>query len=156
MWAQSIDEVELFIKIPDGADASKAFVHSRPDTLKVGFGDNTIINGTLFERVKSGETCWSIEDGNTLHITLSKLQQDSWWKRVIDTDPSINPKKCVPAESRLSELEPSMQTEVEKMLWKQRMKAKGMPTEEEIKKKKILEEFSKRHPEFDISKADCS
>mmetsp|Transcript_22720 Transcript_22720/g.35695 ORF Transcript_22720/g.35695 Transcript_22720/m.35695 type:complete len:91 (-) Transcript_22720:405-677(-) len=84
---------------------------------------------------------------------MVKLHGMRWWSRILDGDPSINTRMCEPGESRADDLDPSLRSEVDKMLWKQKQKEKGITEPVDEKKKKILEEFQQKHPEMDFSKA---
>jgi len=157
-WGQSTEELELFVDLPKGTGSKDLTVHSTPYELQIGLkGESLMINGTLYQPVKSGDTFWSIEDGHMLHITLSKLHGQEWWSRVLKEDPhNINTRKCVPTESRMGDLDDSMKMEVEKVMWKQKMKEKGIPTDEDLQKRKAMEAFMAQHPEMDFSKAQIN
>jgi len=154
-WTQTIADLELFLQLPENTTSKDVIVESSPYFLKIGIkGQPWMIDGKLFSPVKSGDTYWTVDQKNVLNVELHKLHADQWWSRVIETDPKINPRLCSPGEQSIGEIDdPEMKQTVEKMLWKQHCKQKGLPLPEDEKKKQVMADFMKAHPEMDFSKA---
>lgn len=108
-----------------------------------------LIDGDLYAPTHGEENTWSVVDG-VLEVTLEKINQE-WWPHVLTTDEKIDVTKLAPENSSLSELDPQTRAQVEKMMYDQRQKQMGLPTSEDQRKQKMLEEFKKQHPELDFS-----
>eukprot|EP00294_Goniomonas_avonlea_P003995 CAMPEP_0114549370 /NCGR_PEP_ID=MMETSP0114-20121206/5492_1 /TAXON_ID=31324 /ORGANISM="Goniomonas sp, Strain m" /LENGTH=269 /DNA_ID=CAMNT_0001734049 /DNA_START=18 /DNA_END=828 /DNA_ORIENTATION=+ len=78
-WDQSLDEVNIYITMPPGCLAKHLTVDIKAQHLKIGItGNPPYLNESLFSKVKTQESFWTVEDGE-LHITLCKMNKAESW-----------------------------------------------------------------------------
>jgi hypothetical protein len=129
------------------------------DKLEVAVKGQTLINGKWKNKINPEETYWTIEDGELdnykgkyIHINVEKWKnQTSWWSTPIEGDVEINTQKINPEPSKLSDLDGETRSTVEKMMFDMRQKQQGLPSSDELDKKRKMDEFMKAHPEMDFS-----
>ena len=162
MWHQTLEEVTVFFPLPPGTKANQLDVKLGIHDFKIKMknqGGETLIEGKWCKKINSGESIWSIErDGDkaTMNITIVKFEDKNWWNCLLAGDIEIDTQKVEPENSKLSDLDGETRSTVEKMMFDQAQKQKGLPTSEESEKRQKMEAFMKAHPEMDFSKAKFS
>jgi len=160
MFTQSLQDISLSVFIPEGTKAKDLIVEYGSKKLKVQVkGQDPIINGELPEKILTEETLWTIEtvDGaRVCSITLDKSDKMKWWDCIVIGEPKLNTKKIEPENSKLSDLDGDTRQTVEKMMFDQQQKQKGLPSSDEMEKQNKMKAFMDAHPEMDFSKAKFS
>ncbi|XP_046865196.1 nuclear migration protein nudC-like [Drosophila willistoni] len=109
MWTQTLKEVEIEIPF-------KVLFDLRIENLDIHI-------------VKLDECVWVLQDTKTVLITLQKIDQNSWWDRLVMTDPEIALSKIEPEPSKLNELNPNERKMMEKLIYEERQKDLGLYTD---------------------------
>ena len=158
-WEQTIDELTVNVYIPKEIKAKMLDVDIQTNKLRVAIKGQSeaIIDGELWKAVKIDDCLWSIDKDQSgkrvLQLSLTKRDGMAWWDCVIKGDTKIDTSVVNPENSKLSDLDGETRGVVEKMMFDQQQKQKGLPTSDEIEKRNKLQEFMKAHPEMDFSKA---
>lgn len=120
----------------------------------------TILEGEWNKAIKLEDSPWCIETDSKgrkiLQLNLQKKEGQNWWDCVLVGDEKINTQKVEPENSKLGDLDNETRSVVEKMMFDQQQKQKGLPTSEELEKRNKLKAFMDAHPEMDFSKAKFS
>jgi len=153
-WTQTLSEIEVRVAIPKGTRAKEVDVVFKNKRLKVGLkGKTPIIDEELQKTIKPDECVWTIEDNKIVAMTLVKQNQMEWWSKLVLSEPEINTRKIVPETSKLEDLEPESRSTVEKLMFDQRQKERGLPTSDQLKANEMLAKFKQQHPEMDFTNA---
>lgn len=153
-WTQTLSALEVYVPVRPGVKAKQIVCDIGSETLKLGVkGEPLILNGKMHSKVKPDDCMWTLLDNKTVQISMEKFDGMKWWSCVMQGDASIDTKKIVPENSKLSDLDGETRMTVEKMMYDQRQKALGKPTSDQEKQHDLLEKFKAAHPEMDFSKA---
>ena len=137
-WSQTVFDVTVQIKLPEGTKANQLDVKIQPKSLRVGLkGQEPMVQGELCEKVKVEDSFWSIEDRKYLNITFQKAYE-AIWKCVLVGDKEIDP-KTVDNSKRIEEFDQETQGHLQKVLYEQERKKRGLLTTEEEEQKKLMD-----------------
>ncbi|KAA6380997.1 MAG: putative nuclear movement protein nudC, partial [Streblomastix strix] len=82
---------------------------------------------------------------------ISKGKTKQWWRSPCVGYEEVDVTKIEPETSKLSDLDPEARALVEKMMYDQEQKRRGLPTSEEQGKSQLMKKFMEQHPEMDFS-----
>jgi len=100
-WDQTLDEVNIYIQLPEGVKAKFIDCKITNTDLTVGIkGNPPYINEAFFLPVKNKDSFWTVEDGE-LHITLSKLSKGETWLGALKGHQQLNPMEEEKAKKQL-------------------------------------------------------
>jgi hypothetical protein len=159
LWHQTLSEVSAYVILPAGTNAKMIDVKMAINNFSVALKSKPtefLVEGKWYKKINPGESFWNLEkDGDkvTLNVTIEKFEGQNWWKSLLQGDIEIDTQKVEPENSKLSDLDGDTRSTVEKMMFDQAQKAKGLPTSEEAEKQDKLKQFMASHPEMDFSKA---
>jgi hypothetical protein len=138
-WTQNLQEVTVYIDVPEGTRAKNIAWQISSTSIGVGLADggNTtwLLKGSLGGRVKT-DSMWTLEENKTIVITLDKIVE-TWWASVVKGDPEIDTQK-VDSTRRVHEYDEETQGAIRKIMFDQQQKRMGLPTSDEMKQEAIL------------------
>ncbi|KAH6959299.1 HSP20-like chaperone [Fusarium avenaceum] len=157
-WTQTISELDATFDVPGNLKSRDLVITIKKQSLQAGIkGQDPIIQGDLPHAIHVDDSTWTLStnsDGTkTVEIHLDKVNKMEWWAHVVTSAPKIDVSKIQPDNSKLSDLDGETRGMVEKMMFDQQQKEKGLPSSDEQNKADILKKFQAQHPEMDFSKA---
>lgn len=97
-----------------------------------GFGKDLYFHGEFCEKIKSEDTNWTLEDNKFLILFIEK-GQEIIWKSAFKGHKEIDT-KGVDNSKRIDEFDTETQAALNKIVFEQNRKKRGLPTTEEEKK----------------------
>ncbi|KAI8654732.1 hypothetical protein NW754_008089 [Fusarium falciforme] len=157
-WTQVISELDITFTVPGNFKSRDLVIEIKKNSLQAGIkGQEPLIKGDLPHPIHVDDSTWTLStnaDGTkTVEIHLDKVNKMEWWAHVVTNAPKIDVTKIQPDSSKLSDLDGETRGMVEKMMFDQQQKERGLPTSDEQKRLDILKQFQEQHPEMDFSKA---
>eukprot|EP01054_Gregarina_sp_Poly1_P001525 Gregarina_sp_Poly_1__1524@NODE_1383_length_4248_cov_66_729491_g927_i0_p2_GENE_NODE_1383_length_4248_cov_66_729491_g927_i0NODE_1383_length_4248_cov_66_729491_g927_i0_p2_ORF_typecomplete_len303_score60_06CS/PF04969_16/7_9e14Nudc_N/PF14050_6/1_6e13Alpha_GJ/PF03229_13/1_5_NODE_1383_length_4248_cov_66_729491_g927_i027935 len=150
-WTQTLSTVEIQIPLcTSNVRAKECKVKIGTESLFVEVRKQVYLDGRLSSKIVIDDSFWIINDGNTLTLTLDKMNKMQWWDRCLESEKKIDTSKVLPENSKLSDLDPETRQTVEKMMFEQQQKKLGRAPPQH---QELLRKFQEAHPELDFSGA---
>ena len=91
-WSQTIGDIKIRFRVPDGTRGKNIAYSLTPSTLKVGIkgSDSPVLDGKLSELVVPDESLWTLEDG-WIEIGLQKQKKHTSWDSVLEGGAKLDP-----------------------------------------------------------------
>ena len=151
-WQQTLQDVDVRVRIPVGTTSKQVICEFKKTKWVFGLkGQAPMIDGELYGEVQTDDCVWTMEDKTTVLVSFTKRSDMEWWDCVVKGDPKIDTKKVTPENSQLSDLDGETRSTVEKMMFDQHQKQKGLPTSDELQKQDMMKKFMDAHPEMDFT-----
>ncbi|KAK2946461.1 putative Nuclear migration protein nudC [Blattamonas nauphoetae] len=151
-WTQTLTELSLEFLVPKGTPPKMMDIRFTATHLYVGVkGQPPILDSDLTSDIVASDSEWQLEGREHLTIMLVKGSNKSWWASPCVGFEEIDVTKIEPPTSKLSDLDGETRALVEKMMYDQEMKKRGLPTSEEKQKQDMMKKFMAQHPEMDFS-----
>ncbi|XP_006848216.2 nudC domain-containing protein 2 [Amborella trichopoda] len=100
-WDQTLEEVNIYISLPQGVPTKLFFCNVQPKHLEVGIkGNPPYLNHDVASPVKVDSSFWTLEDG-TMHITLQKRDKGQTWPSPILGQGELDPYSVDEEQKRL-------------------------------------------------------
>ncbi|XP_054285380.1 nudC domain-containing protein 2-like [Macrosteles quadrilineatus] len=85
-WWQTVDEVYISVDLPSNTKAKNVKVTIKTNNVECIVYDKVLFKGHLYKPIHPDDSVWTIEDGCTLNIVLSKAeydQKDTLWESIL-------------------------------------------------------------------------
>ncbi|XP_017785595.1 PREDICTED: nudC domain-containing protein 3 [Nicrophorus vespilloides] len=131
-WAQTISDLDVTIKIPEGVKAKQLDVKIEAQSISVRMlqdGGETILAGDFPRKVKPTDAIWSVVGGK-LEIHLDKVA-DVWWDKLLEAESKLDLTK-IDCSRPFEELSDEAQAKIEELTWNQERRRQGLPTSEDV------------------------
>jgi CS domain len=139
-WSQTVQEVMVQLPLPEGTVSKQMDIKMQSKAISValkGSKDGPLLKGDLSEKIKVDDSFWTIEDRKYLVLHLQKAYE-AIWKCVLVGDAEIDP-KTVDNSKRVDEFDLETQGHLQKVLYEQERKKRGLLTTEEEEQRKLME-----------------
>ena len=67
-WSQDNEDVTLKFEVPDGTTKESIVCEIKTDSMSIRIGEDILLSGTLFAKVKSEESTWTLDKNRYLGL----------------------------------------------------------------------------------------
>mmetsp|Transcript_22674 Transcript_22674/g.40919 ORF Transcript_22674/g.40919 Transcript_22674/m.40919 type:complete len:393 (-) Transcript_22674:94-1272(-) len=145
VWTQTLEEVTVHIPLPEGLRGKDLNVKIGATSLSIGPKGGTAsesalvpIEGTLFGKIRTSESTWTLESSShlsekmtTLQLILEKVHK-TWWATVISGDTPLIDTTLVDSTRHIGTYNDETQGEIRRILFDQRQERLGLETSQEM------------------------
>ncbi|CAH0564248.1 unnamed protein product [Brassicogethes aeneus] len=129
-WSQTIGDVDIVVKIPEGIKAKELIVKIESNLLLIKTKDgDVLLDGEFCQKCKNNDAIWSLVNQN-LEIHLDKTL-DMWWDCLLRNEEKLDISK-IDCSRPYEELPEEAQAKIEELQWNQERKIMGLPTSDEM------------------------
>ncbi|KAF5290362.1 hypothetical protein FQA39_LY14745 [Lamprigera yunnana] len=130
-WSQSINDVNVIVKLPQDVTAKdlEVTILSQQVKVKLKKYNNNLLVGDLCQKIKHNDAIWSVDD-HKLDMHLDK-SSEMWWDCLVTNEPKLNLSK-IDCSRPFEELPEEAQAKIEELSWNQERKRLGLPTSEQL------------------------
>ncbi len=145
-FSQGDGDVTIKVPLPENTTSKQLSVSIETNSISIALknsGGDKILSGKLFKPIKAEDSTWCIEDKKLLVVILykSNRQYEEWWPHVVDSEPQCDFKSLKPPSKHMRELDQGAQAQIQKMMFDQDQKRKGLPTSEELQQEEMMKKF---------------
>lgn len=130
-WSQTISDIDVTVKVPEGVTTKNLAVSVSPSTISVKIKDSgqILLEGELCKKCKHSDVLWSLTK-NKLEMHLEKATE-MWWDCFLRSEPRLDLNK-IDCSRPFEELSEEAQAKIEELTWNQERRRQGLPTSEEL------------------------
>eukprot|EP00826_Nyctotherus_ovalis_P005095 TRINITY_DN11141_c0_g1_i2.p1 TRINITY_DN11141_c0_g1~~TRINITY_DN11141_c0_g1_i2.p1 ORF type:complete len:338 (+),score=121.21 TRINITY_DN11141_c0_g1_i2:156-1169(+) len=142
-WGQGVWDVTVQLGLPPGTKPKMLDVTMTQTNIciKLKGEPEPLLEGEFYDRIKVEDSFWSVEDDNYLMLNLEKAREVIW-ATVLKGDREIDTKNVDNAK-KLNEFDLETQGHLQKVLYEQNRKLRGLPTTEEQKQIDLMNRLKK-------------
>ncbi|KAL7453153.1 hypothetical protein ACHAWC_004830 [Mediolabrus comicus] len=139
VWTQTLEEVTVYIPLPNGTRAKDLNVKIDANSLSVKKKDGdhaslAPLEGMFFARIRPDECTWTIESSEsitTLQLTLDKVQK-TWWEIVLSGDKPLIDATMVDSSRHIDTYDEKTQAQIRRIIFDQRQERLGLPPSDKL------------------------
>mmetsp|Transcript_30354 Transcript_30354/g.25614 ORF Transcript_30354/g.25614 Transcript_30354/m.25614 type:complete len:162 (+) Transcript_30354:3-488(+) len=89
-WTQTLDEIIVYVKIPDGVTKKNIKIHFTNKSVEVKFNNTIVLKADVPKTLNLEDTLWTIED-DEICLQLQKAIRAEVWEECFVGDKSLDP-----------------------------------------------------------------